>query len=599
MTSLWRFLVRALAMIGGLVLLLIVISVVMGVVFHSKGERAVPDKVILELDLKKEIPEYISEDPIANLMADRAITVRDTVETLQRAADDPRVVGLVGKIGAPGMGMGKMQEIRNAVIAFRAKGKPAIAFAETFGEFGPGNGAYYIATAFEQIYLQPSGDLGLTGIMIQSPFVRGTLEKLGITPRLDHRGKYKTAMNTFTERGFTEADREATRKMMESQFAQMVQGIATSRGYSPDEVRGMINRGPFFAEEALRLKLVDGLAYRDEVHDIARERAGRGSDFFSFSRYVARTRDQEKEEGKAIALIYGVGAVHRGKSDYSPLFGGSSMGSETISAAFRAAVEDSDVKAILFRVDSPGGSYVASDTIWRETARAKKAGKPIIVSMGNVAASGGYFVSLKADKIVAQPGTLTASIGVFAGKPLMTDFWNKIGVTWEELHTSDNATFWSRIVDYTPEQWALFERWLDRVYDDFTTKVAEGRNIPKEKVLNVAQGRVWTGEDAKELGLVDELGGFPEAIRLAREAARIPEGGKHHLKLFPRKKTLLESVSDMLLDDNGEADAGEESLSSAVARAVRSVRPLVKAAAQIGLGSEPDVLMMPEVDTVR
>jgi protease-4 len=224
------------------------------------------------------------------------------------------------------------------------------------------------------------------------------------------------------------------------------------------------------------------------------------------------------------------------------------MGSDTVSAAFRAAIEDPDVKAILFRIDSPGGSYVASDTVWRETARARKAGKPVIASMGDVAGSGGYFVAMAADKIVAQPGTITGSIGVLGGKMYTAGFWDKLGITWDEVHAGQNARMWSGAWDYTPQEWARGEALLDRIYTDFTSKVAEGRRLPKERVLQIARGRIWTGEDALALGLVDELGGFPTALRLAKKAAGIPEAEEVNLRVYPPKRGTLELLIDRLAE---------------------------------------------------
>lgn len=589
-----RFVVGMLALFGGLVLLLLMLGVGLSLFYWSKTE-GVPGKVILEMDLDKEIVEHVSTDPLGSLLEAKSYTVLDVVETLRKAGEDKRVVGLYARIGTTEMGLARIQEIRNAVIAFRGVGKPAVAFAETFGEFGPGNAPYYLATAFDQVYLQPSGDVGLTGLMFKSPFFAGTLEKLGVIPRMDHRGKYKTAMNIFTEKQFTEAHRESTETMMASQFAQITRGIAKGRGFSPDEIRALINRGPFTAEEAITVNLVDGLAYSDEVREIVEEVTDEEAEFLPFAKYVTATEDEE-EVGKrqTIAVIYGLGPVHRGESDFSPLAGRQSMGSDTLVEAFRAAIKDDKCRAILFRIDSPGGSYVASDTIWREVVRAKEAKKPVIVSMGDVAASGGYFVAIPAEKIVAQPGTLTGSIGVLAGKPVMTEFWNKIGVTWDEVHTSDHADIWSTTKDYDSDEWKLFQQWLDHVYSDFVGKIAEGRNIRKEKVLEVAEGRVWTGEDAKNLGLVDELGGFPEALRLARQAAGIPEGAAIQLKLFPREETLIEMLSEMLF---GRDD--EQNRNGAIARVVQRVRPLVRLAGELGLFSDPGVLTMPHVDRIK
>ncbi len=599
-----RVMVGFLAILGGFLLFLIVVGVGIGLVFKAKSAHIMGNKTILQINFNDDIPEYSPAGGLTGFMVESAPTVQETVEAIRIASEDPAVLAIMARLGDAKMGLGKIQELRNAILDFRKKGKPAFAYADTFGEFGPGNGAYYLAAAFNQIYLQSSGDVGLTGISYNTPFISGTLEKLGVAPRMDHRGDYKAAMNMFTEKKFTAAHKESVQQIMDSQFNQITEGIARDRGLKQDDVRALIDRGPFNSGDALHAGLVDGLAYRDEVREIVKNKVGQGADFTPFPDYVELSVHGDAAKagsGNTIALIYGVGAVHRGKSGYSPFDGETGMGSETLCAAFRAARRDPKVKAILFRIDSPGGSYVASDTIWRETVLAGREGKPVIVSMGDVAASGGYFVAMSADKIVAQPGALTGSIGVFAGKAVTSDFWDKLGVTFDEVHTSENAGIWSSTQDYTPEQWTRLEGWLDRVYDDFTTKVSQGRHLPRDKVLEIAQGRVWTGEDAKRLGLVDELGGFPEALRLARQAAGIPEGEKVCLKLFPKKKTLFENVQQMLSGKNDEDDDGASMSLGAFFASVRDgVKPLVGMARRAGLISrEPEVLTMPEVGRVE
>ena len=277
------------------------------------------------------------------------------------------------------------------------------------------------------------------------------------------------------------------------------------------------------------------------------------------------------------------------------------MGSDTVAGAIRNAAENKDVKAILFRVDSPGGSYVASDTIWREVVRARKAGKPVIVSMGDLAGSGGYFVAMAADKIVAQPGTITASIGVLGGKLLTSGFWNKIGLSWDEVHDGANATMWTGTQDYSPAEWKRFEDWLDRVYVDFTSKVADGRKLPKDKVLQIAKGRIWSGQDAKNLGLIDELGGFDTALKLAKKAAEIPESDEVKLVVFPHKRSLIESIMQREGPDNSE----REGASAALARMLRTIQPVARELHAAGLDrvdskdQGDDVLRMPALEPGR
>jgi protease-4 len=579
-------LVALLAILGALGFLAICIGVAMSF-FGAYPKGSLPGKILLEANFEQPIEEYMPDQPITKAFGGEEPTTRDVIDTLDRAAKDDRVVGLVARVGAVPMGLAQIQEIRDAIGRFRASGKPAIAWAETFGEFGAGNGSYYLATAFDQVFLQPSGDVGLTGLIYESPFIKGLFGKLDVVPRMDHRYEYKNAMNFYTEDKFTEAHREAMKKLMDSQFGQMVAGIAKGRGLTEGQVRSTFNDGPYLGQQAVDVKLVDGLLYRDEVYAKAREKAGDDAELLYLQKYLERA-GRPHEKGEKIALIYGVGAVQRGAGGFSPI-SGTAMGSDTVAGAFRAARQDADVKAIVFRVDSPGGSYVASDTIWRETQLARKAGKPVIVTMGNLAGSGGYFVAMGADKIVAQPGTITASIGVLGGKLLTKGFWDKIGITYDEVHTSDNGTMFTGAQDYTPKEWDKFQQWLDRVYTDFTSKVASGRNLEKSKVLEIAKGRIWTGEDAKGLGLVDALGGFDVALKLAKEAAKIPADDDVNLVVFPRKKSFFESLTQKL-PDNSERDA----FSQVVAELSTELRPALLMLRDLGLAKNaPGVLTMP------
>jgi protease-4 len=549
----------------------------------------VPKRVILEADFEQGMIEQIPDDGLARVLMTKKLRVRDVVEALQKASQDDRVKGLVARVGQSGVRLAQVQEVRDAVIAFRATGRPAIAYAETFGEAGPGNTSYFLATAFDAVYLQPSGDVGLTGLIYEQPFVRGTLDKLGIVPRIDGRKEYKSFRYMLTERRYLPPHREAITRVMESQFSQIAGGIAVARKLTEDQVRSLINEGPFIGQQAVDVKLIDGLGYRDEVYEKIKEKAGAKAEILSLTEYRKRAGGQYAK-GTTIALIYGVGGIMRGKSGYEPATGEVIMGSDTVAAAIREAVEDKDVKAILFRIDSPGGSYIASDTIWREIVNAKKAGKPVIASMGATAASGGYFIAMAADKIVAQPGTVTGSIGVFGGKMITTGFWNKLGVTWDEVHTSRNGDAWTQTRDFTPAQRARFSQWLDRVYDDFTTKVSTSRKLSKEDVEKIAKGRIWTGEDAKRLGLVDELGGFPAALRLVRIAARLPENAPVYLKVFPENKSVIKIISDL------KAFGAEDETESALARMLEEVQPLVRTIGSLGLSSRSDVLRMQDYE---
>jgi len=556
------------------VLVIAVFGVVLvgaGIFVSGMGKPSVPKKAILELDLERGIPETQPDNPFAAFGGERALTLRDVVDALEKAGDDPHVVGLVARLGAAPIGVAEIQEIRDAVKAFRAKKKFAVAYSETFGEFGPGNGPYYLATAFDEIWLQPSGDVGLNGLVGESPFLRGVLDKLGVKPEFGQRHEFKNAMNQYTETKFTDAHREATKALIESIYGQMVKGIAEGRKMSEEDVRALVDRGPFLGPEALEARLVDGLAYRDEVHDKLRTKGGTGAKFFGLQAYLKKQGRPNAVGKRTIALVFGVGGVVRGKSSGNPLTGGQTMGSETVAKAIRTAVEDDDVAAILFRVSSPGGSYVASDTIWREVVLAKKAGKPVVISMGEVAASGGYFVAMPADKIVAQPGTITGSIGVLAGKMVTPAMWEKVGLTFDQVEVGANANMWNASRSFSPAEWDRFNAWLDRIYEDFTSKVADGRKLPKEKVLEIARGRVWTGEDAKAIGLVDELGGYATALKLAKAAAKIPADEKVKVTVFPRERNPFETLAARL---SGEEE--DESSFTSIVRLLEPIRPALR-----------------------
>lgn len=586
-----KAIVRFLAILGALWIIAMVF--ILFAVIGAKGK--VPAKTILEANFEQTFPEDVPDTPTARLMTTEKQTLRDVVDAIDRGSTDDRVVGMIARIGAAKIGMAQTQEIRDAVARFRGHKKFAVAYAETFGEFGPGNGAYYLATAFDQIYLQPSGDVGLTGIIMESPFIKGTLGKLGMSFHGDHRYEYKNALNFYTETKYTGPHKEAMTAIMNGWFNQMKDGICQARHLPSDKFQALVDAGPYLGKEAVDAKLVDGVAYRDEVYGKVKSQAGSGAELLYLDKYLDRA-GRPHDHGKKVALVFGVGAVTRGKSDFDPVQGSQNMGSDTVASAIRAAAEDSDVKAILFRVDSPGGSYVASDTIWREVVRARQAGKPVIVSMGDLAGSGGYFVAMAADKIVAQPGTITASIGVLGGKVLTSGLWDKVGLSWDEVHQGDKATMFTGTHDYSPAEWARFEAWLDRVYVDFTGKVADGRKLPKEKVLEIAKGRIWSGQEARNLGLIDELGGYDTALRLAKRAAGIPDSNDVKIVVYPRPKTFLES----LLQRKGADNSDKEAVGQTLVRILQDVQPVARELNAAGITrrdkDQDDVLKMPEFE---
>ncbi|MGH3167955.1 MAG: signal peptide peptidase SppA [Trebonia sp.] len=490
--------------------------------------------LILELDLTDGLAEGPPQDPVSALLTMRKLRLPDLLEALRRASQDDRVRALVVKVGGSRIGLAKVQELRSAIADFRQSGKLTVAWTESFGEFVRGNLPYYLATAFDRIYLQPTGTLGLTGVAVEQVFFRDALEKAGVNFQSAKRYEYKSAADQFTETGFTAPAREAAARLAESAAEQIAAGIAESRGKTAAHARELLDRGPFLAQQALDEGLIDGLAYRDEVYDQVRREAGADASLLFLQRYQRshviaevsrRVREQTVRE-RFIAVVYAHGPIRQGRT------GRGGMGSDTVAAALRAAAADDKARAIVLRVNSPGGSATASDVIWREVVRLRAAGKPVIVSMGDVAASGGYFISAPADVIVAQPGTITGSIGVIIGKPVLREMFGRAGVHTDTIADSPNATMFSLSRPFSEPDWDRINAWLDAIYTDFTEKVASGRRMTAERVHELARGRVWTGADAMANGLVDEAGGLREAIAIARKRAGLPADAPVHV--YPR-----------------------------------------------------------------
>jgi protease-4 len=496
---------------------------------------------VLEIDFEKGIIESVPDAAIYRLTGGEQLQIRKIVTAVDFASRDKRIKGIIAHIASGPFHLADVQEIRDAVIRFRKSGKPAFAFTESFGEAGSGNSSYYLASAFDSIFMQPSGSLGLTGFISLSPFFKGTLDKLGVTPQLGAREEYKTARNQFTETEYTDAHRQMSQDIVNSVLNRFASDITSDRKLKEQHLLNLISQGPFSASVALNNGLIDALEYRDQVYDRMRQKFGKRIRFLYLTRYLQRMRPRAAR-GKAAALIQGDGAIVQGKSSYNPFNGEMVMGAKTITAAFRAAIKDKSVGAIIFRVNSPGGSHIGSDMIWRETVRAQKAGKPVIVSMGSVAGSGGYFVAMNAEKIIANPSTITGSIGVVSGKFVTEGLYSKLGITTSHVSTSPNATIWSPISKFTEEQWKYIEQSLDTVYHDFVSKVAAGRKLPLEKVQEIAKGRIYTGDEALKLGLVDTLGGFYEAVQAAKKILGIPDNKLLLIKRFPRRSSFFDRL---------------------------------------------------------
>lgn len=494
--------------------------------------RRIRRNTVIEIDLEGGVVETTGSDPVSRALTMRAVKVRDVVEALDRGAADPRIVGVVVRLGNGSIDVGHAQELRDAVHTFRGAGKKAVAFAEAFGESGTATVDYYLAAAFTEIYLQPNGVASVEGMLAKAMFLRGVFDKFGLVPDFDHRKEYKAAKYRLTDTEFNGPHREALGAVAEERFSQVVEGIAEDRGLDRETIEELIDSAPLTAEEMLEAGLVDRIGYREEAYE-----ATGGSRFLFHDRYLKKA-GRPHRRGERIALIHGTGSIMRGRSRFDPLTRGSSLGADEVAGAFRKAIDDDKVRAIVFRVDSPGGSAVASEVVSHEVARAREAGKPVVVSMANVAGSGGYWVSAGADRIVAQPGTITGSIGVVWGKLADRAAWGRIGVTFDQIPLGQNATFGSAQDVYTDTERARLTALIEDVYDNFVAGVAAGRDLSPGRVEEIAKGRIWTGSQAHEMGLVDELGGLETAIQLAKDLVGIREEERVRLVVFPPERTL-------------------------------------------------------------
>jgi protease-4 len=524
--------------IASIVIFLVLLAVVFGVVGVFTQPK-LPGEMVLTLDMRNGLPDSRPSNPFAD--PNRIASVIDAVTALAKAESDDRVKGLYLRVGGNGISTAQAQEVRAALKSFKAKGKFVIAHAQSF--YASGMGDYFLASAADEIWLQPVSSMNTTGVSTTSAFLRNMLDKISAKPEFAQRYEYKNAANMFMEKDFTAAHREASYRLIESIFETSTAGIAGDRKKTRDEVVALINAAPYLTQEAIDKKLIDKQGYDDEAEDAAVAKAGGKAELTTLTEYFKIAGSPWEGFGRpTIAFIQGDGGINDGKSEGG--FGSeSSIGGDTVAKAFRDATEDDDVKAILFRVNSPGGSALASDQILQAIKKAQKAGKKVVVSMGDVAASGGYYVSLSADKIFAHETTITGSIGVLSGKIVTSGSWALLGIDLKSLGVGNNALIDSATQAFTPEQWALFNKGIDQIYEDFTAKVAAGRKMELAKVREIAKGRVWTGADAKQRGLVDEFGGFRAALEATKALAGIPADQEINLRR-PKAKSPWEEFAE-------------------------------------------------------
>jgi protease-4 len=537
---------RGVALVLSLITLAVIVSFT-GIAFVyalvSRGP-SIEDDSTLVLRPGGALAETLPDDVVGQLIGSTDTTVRGFVESLRLAKRDPRITGVLlmpSSLESPYWA--KVQELRDAVLDFRKSGKVVVAFLE----YG-GDREYYLATAADRVFLLPTSSLDLTGVASYEVFLRGTLDTFGAYADFLQIGAYKTAVNQLTQKGFTPAHREMTESLNGDTYAQLVRGIAGARKKTEAEVRRLFDQGPFGPEEAVRAGLVDGLAYEDQLDDrVPQLRQGgemrrvEGSDYQRVTPRSLGVRPQSK-----IAVVYASGVIASGKSGYDP-GNGAVVGSDTFVEQLRRLRQDDAVKAIVLRVDSPGGSSVASDVMWRELTitRDEKPSRPLVTSMSDLAASGGYYISVPGQVIVAQPGTLTGSIGIFAGKMVIEGTLTKVGVTTETVKSGRNADIFSPFARFSPEQRAKVGDYMAGFYKTFVAKVADGRHTTPERIDAVAQGRVWTGAQAKDRGLVDALGGLDTAVSIAKERAHIPADEEVEIIVYSPRRSFYEALTEL------------------------------------------------------
>ncbi len=525
----------------GAVVIVALIGVALIWAAFRKSEPSIRDNSVLTLRVAGSLPDYSPDDPFKRYFGGPDQSLTGLVMQFKKAKVDKRIKAIILDVNLSGVGWGKSEELRDAITDFRSSGKPVYAYIE----FGL-NKEYYIATACDKIIVPPPGELFINGLAADVMFFRGSLDKLGIYPDIFQIGKYKSAGDMFTQKQMTEAHRQYINEMLDDLYGRYVNTIAQARHKTPDEVKALIDNAPYSAAKAKEAGLIDDVLYRDDVEKEFKKRLGykdtdqfvavRGSDYRDVS-----PESLGLNKGERIAVIYASGDIGSGSSQNSPS-GEQSIGSDTVAKALNDAAADKTLKAIVLRVDSPGGSGLASDIIWHavEAANAKK---PVVVSMSDVAASGGYYISASAAKIIAQPSTITGSIGVVAGKPVVRGLYDWLGISNEYVLRGKNAGMFRETEKFSDEERAKFEDWIKTTYyQDFVPKVAKGRNKDAQSVDAVGQGRVWTGAQAKDKGLVDDFGGLDKAIEVAKQLAKIPADKGVERVILPYPTTFLQEL---------------------------------------------------------
>jgi protease-4 len=528
----------------------------------SKPARLESNSVLV-IDAAGDIEEQRAVDFLSAISGSSVPVLHDYIDAIDSARTDSRITGIIVRVSPLETGWGKLEEIRTHLLEFRKSGKPSICY---LGYDGVGNPEYYLASACQEIWLVPTAPVSVRGMMAEALFFRGTLDKLKIVPEFFHIAEFKTATNTLTEKKFTPEHREEVEGILHGIYGQYVSDTAAARHMDPAKFEAILKEGPLLTNDAVESKLVDRLGYWDQLQDYFKQRDHNWNPV-SLNRYRTFVKD-DAPFGQRIAIVHATGLIVSGSSENTP-GGGFVMGGDSVASDLRQARTDSSIRAIVLRIDSGGGSVVASEVIRREVQLAQSA-KPVVVSMSDVAASGGYWIATPANKIVADPNTETGSIGVLIGKLNISGLYNLLGISSDYVATSDSATMFSDQQNFTPAQEASIKKSLDETYKEFTEGVAQGRHMSVAAVDKIGKGRVWTGAQAKDLGLVDELGGLDHAIEIAKQLAHIPASDSVHIVRFPEEKTFWQLLLERQTDQMSES----ESLAASLRRIVGVMEPV-------------------------
>lgn len=530
--------------IFGILFILLLMSV-LGLLRQESGVVAkLPNSAILQVDFDKKYAETRGDTFLTEFNESSPLAFYDVIKAINMAALDPKIKTISAKVSNSSLGLAQIQELRLAIKIFRASGKKAYIFSTGFGAFGNGTSEYYLASAFDEIWMQPNTEAGITGLGIEIPFFRNVLNKIGVQPEFYTRYEYKTAVASMMDEKMSEPFRQEIERLGGSILGQIVQDVSTARNIEAKKVQSLINRAPLFAQEAKDAKLIDKIAYAQDLDEFLKTEYK--ADFVKFDDYAFTLKDGHSGL-KTIAVLVVNGVIDEGKSIDNPLNGETVVGSATILQQLNEIAKNKDVKGLILRVNSPGGSYTASNEIWYALEKLKNDKKiSIVVSMGDYAASGGYFIALAGDKIFAEPSTITGSIGVLGGKMVLAGLWDKVGINWQTINFGDNAGILSANHSFSEREKTIFNKSLDNIYKDFTLKVSQARKIDASAMDKVARGRVWTGEGALKNGLIDSIGGLDAALAEVKERADIKNGEKFSLLYYPKQKTLQEKIGEIL-----------------------------------------------------